>query len=224
MDFFKIETEIKGLWCPETVKPIEIPEKPDHNYYKMFALQFTRAYFFKNLLKCLICNEILRYHIGEIEEFTDLGAGSGPFSAALAQSFGPSKLKLLDSSETQLEIAAHVFQQFKPDVSVSFQDMNVYDFDARGKNCVASYAMGESMQNGVDIFRTIKNANTFTLIDSPFVVRGVNDYLNSYSCHTLSGHITFTIEGQLSHFIEGGGGHFCFLHKCSNLDGKKPYL
>lgn len=224
MDFFEVERHIKGLWNPETARPIEIPDKPNNDYYTTFALQFTRAYFFKNLLKSLICNEILRYHIGGISEFTDLGAGSGPFSVALAQSFEPSKLELLDRSETQLEIAGRVFQKLKPNVSISLKNMNITDFDARDKNCVASYAMGESMQNGINIFKAIRDAATFTLIDSPLVVRGVNDYLKPYCFPVLSGYITFTTGIGLSHLIEGNGGHFCFLHKASSVTAKSKYL
>jgi hypothetical protein len=220
-NFFEIERRINGLWRPETLKPIEIPDKPNQYYYKNFALQFTRSYFFKNLLKCLICNEILRYHIGGIEKFVDIGAGSGPFSVALAQSFEPSTLELLDCSEAQLGIAELVLEKWRSISDISYCCMNVTDFDALGKDCVASYAMGEFTQNRVDVLKTIRESNTFTLIDSPLVVRGVRSYLESCDLPAISGYITFSIEGNLKQLVEGGGGHFCFLHKKSSSNLKQ---
>lgn len=222
-NFYEIERKIKGLWEPEIVRPIDIPDRPNQDYYKTFALQFTRSYFFKNLLKCLICNEILRYHIGEFDDFVDLGSGSGPFSVALAQSFELSRLELVDCSETQLQIAESVFQKLEYQTAISFNRTSIANFDAHRKHCFASYAMGEAMQNEIDIFKIVEDSDTFTLIDSPFVVRGVNDFLESRLLRTMSGYITFSIESDLKHLVEGGGGHFCFLHKASNLNAKARF-
>ena len=220
-NFCEIEKQINGIWHSETANPIDIPDKPTHGFYKTFALQFNGAYFFKNLLKCLIVNEILRCHIGHIDEFVDLGSGAGPFSVALAQSFQSSKLELVDRSDVQLQIADRVFKKFDSKVEVSFSNMNIGNFNAKGKNCVASYAMGESMQDQVDIFRLIRESKTFTLIDSPIVVRGVYDYLDLCSRSSMSGCVSFTAENILKQLIEGGGGHFCFLHKGSNMNSKQ---
>lgn len=78
--------------------------------YDRYALGFNRAYFFKNLYKCLTVLSHTQLDLPQVASILDIGAGGGVFSTAWRLLFpsSPVRTLLIDKSPQQLRIAKHV--------------------------------------------------------------------------------------------------------------------
>jgi hypothetical protein len=222
-NFMAVRESIGDLWNPEIVNPIPIPIEPNEYYYKNFGIHFTRSYFFKNLLKCLITLEILRYHFTDYDNSFDLGSGSGTFSVALYQAIKPKRLHLNDYSADQLKMAKEIFSRIAPRAEIYFDNSPVSADKYIGKDCVSSYAMSESPKNFVNFLEIIEISNRFTLLDTPMTIGHAEDYLNLRNYNFFSSYIEFSVKDDMLDFIEGGRGHFSFLHKSHERGFSKPW-
>lgn len=211
--FLSIVDRLDGWWTPVGDRPIPIPTNPDQEYYRFFALKFAESYFYKNLLKCIIALELLQHHIGEEATFTDLGAGSGAFSIALIAARQVPGVDLVDYSETQLGIASMVLDRLMYNGKRSARLENIANFSTVGRDCVASYAMGEAIQNDINVLDKIETSKSFILVDRPDIVRGVDAYLRERGHHVFGRYVEFSVADNLRPMIEGGGGRFSVLIK-----------
>jgi hypothetical protein len=211
--FGHIVDQVGGLWTPQTTIPVPIPRKPDEAYYRRFARDFTRSYFYKNLLKCLLAAEVLQYHLTRVQEFHDLGAGSGAFTVALLDSRCGSKAELVDYSPIQLNLAKSVLKCLGYIPLASFLELDIAKFSSDGKDCVSSYALGESIQHGVNVLTLIEKASSFVLLDTPLFVKGVETHLKSRGHHVFTRYVEFEVSSYLGDQIEGKGGRFAMLFK-----------
>lgn len=211
--FLSILGQLSTWWIPSESGPLPIPERPDKSYYSEFAQQFAKSYFNKNLLKCLIAIEILRYHIRGVRDFWDLGGGSGPFTAALFACQIAKRVSIVDYSESQLHLAQDILSGLDYSHDVSFKNHDIAEFDARGKCCVASYAFCEAMNHDIDIIEKIEQSKSFILIDSPPIVKGVAAYLSVRGIKTFGRKVEFSVSPELRSLVEGGGGRFSVMFK-----------
>jgi hypothetical protein len=98
--------------------------------YEEEFLEFNRAYFFRNLYKCL-CLLMLMYnnmsHI--IANVVDLAAGAGPFALAANLIFRCKleRTMLVDKSAGQLSLARHIFNLMNLS-SVEIKNLSLFEF------------------------------------------------------------------------------------------------
>lgn len=221
-NFDVIRAALETLWPDQESCPLDIPANPDADFYRRYALSFTRSYFYKNLLKCLICSELSVHHLRRSSEVSDLGAGSGAFAAALGVIYPYCRIEPVDYSEAQLILAERALDRLGFTDRSSFVLSGISDMSLSGKHCVASYSVGEAMVNGLNVLRIIEDAASFMLLDSPFIVRGVASYLSFRSYHLFSRYVEFFVSGHLLPMVEGGGGHFSFVYKGSHERSDGP--
>lgn len=221
--FTNIASQTSELWPPLPTDPIIIPPKPHKRFYNKFASSFTRDYFHKNLYKCLLASEILRYHSLPAGTVYDIGSGSGSFSIAMSMSVHNERIVLVERSPQQLKIAKLLVKCFSLYTEFDFQRQNILSFDARNKDCIASYSLSECVLFGIDILSLIDKSNSFFIIDSPAFVRALKSLLDYHSFTTFSGYVEFKVDHDELNLIEGGGGRFSYLYKIGRR-GERPYI
>lgn len=215
-DILAIERKINGLWRPKIAEPIEIPNSPASYYYENYSRAFTRSYFYKNLFKCLITSHLLRHHIAKIENIVDLGAGAGVFSVAFAQICNLKSIRLLDRSHSQIAISKSVFGRLNVPSCVDYEVCDFSKLSFSGMDMICSYSIGEALSERFDLIEVIAKANTFTMVESPFLISLLEPILKELDLRIVSGVVNFAAGEAISHLIEGGAGQFAYMH-CSGL-------
>lgn len=211
-NFIEAKTKIDPLWSGTNPEPIPIPRRPGKAYYDRFALDFSRTYFYKNLLKCFLSVEILRPHLTEFDDFVDLGCGSGAFSIALLSAFPTSNALMIDYSLSQLRIATQLITALGMQDRCNISYNNLIGLDLVNKNFVASYAVAEMMRENINVLRMIDEASSLIILDDLFVVRNVKSHLRLSAYNLLSRYVEFRAAHTLQG-VEGGGGRFSLLYK-----------
>lgn len=207
-----IESKVRGLWSPKIDRPIEIPRVSSGFFYKFHSRAFAKSYFYKNTFKALVACNILRHHLRHFDSFVDLGAGSGAFCVASHEAIGCKNFELVDRSANQLKLAEVVMSRVCSDRKFELTEVDIRDYLTENRSCLSSYAMGESLSEGVNFIEKICLSSTFTIIESPTFVRLAYPILEECGLHVTGGHVEFQCGPRIEHLVEGGRGHFAYLH------------